>query len=77
MDRETDRYVIRCNNFVTASAYAAAQEWSLHEWSWFPAYTINNGVQVFERMRDVSDKVYINLKKYETPTIDPLKEYYK
>jgi hypothetical protein len=52
MDRETDRYVIRCNNFVIASLYAVERQWNMHEWSWFPAYTINSEVQVFERMRD-------------------------
>jgi hypothetical protein len=45
----TDRYVVRCNDFEAASKYAAANGWEKREWSWFPAYTLNKTIQVFER----------------------------
>ena len=48
----TDRWVVRCNDFATAARYAAEQNWALREWTWLPAYTIQKGVQVFERMKD-------------------------
>jgi hypothetical protein len=45
----TDRYVVRCNDFEAASKYAAANGWEKREWSWFPAYTLNKTIQIFER----------------------------
>jgi hypothetical protein len=45
----TDMWVIRSNDFVIASQYAAKQGWALREWSWLPAYTINKDLQIFER----------------------------
>jgi len=48
----TDRWIVRCNNFTIASKYAAEKNWSLSEWAWLPAYTIQNTIQVFERVQD-------------------------
>lgn len=45
----TDRWIIRSNDFVSASQYAAKQGWALREWAWLPAYTISKGLQIFER----------------------------
>ena len=45
----TDRWIIRSNNFVSASQYAAKQEWALRDWAWLPAYTISKDLQIFER----------------------------
>lgn len=53
MNRDTDRYVVRSESFSDASEYAARNNWSLHEWTWLPAYTISKNIQVFERMRNV------------------------
>lgn len=50
MDRDTDRYVVRCNNFANAARYAAEQNWHLSEWAWLPAYTVNDGIQIFGRV---------------------------
>lgn len=52
VNRDIDRYVVRCESFTDAARYAAEQNWSLHEWTWLPAYTISKNIQVFERMRD-------------------------
>lgn len=53
MNRDIDRYVVRCESYAAASEYAARNDWSLHEWAWLPAYTISKNIQVFERMRNV------------------------
>ena len=45
----TDRWIIRSNDFVSASQYAAKQKWALREWAWLPAYTISKDLQIFER----------------------------
>ena len=45
----TDRWVVRCNNFDAAAKYAGEQDWSLRSWTWLPAYTVHNTIQVFER----------------------------
>lgn len=52
MDENTDRYVVRSNNFASAARYAAEQNWRLSEWAWLPAYTVHSTIQVFERMRN-------------------------
>jgi hypothetical protein len=46
----TDMWVIRSNDFVIASQYAAKQGWALREWAWLPAYTINKDLQILNSM---------------------------
>lgn len=70
---DTDRWVVRCSDFATASQYAADQNWSLREWTWLPAYTGSKAVQVFERVG--KETVTLHLYKYGSPRIDPLREY--
>ncbi len=45
----TDQWVIRCNNFYDAAKFAVSQKWTAREWSWAPAYTSNNTIQIFKR----------------------------
>lgn len=50
MSNDTDRYVIRCNDFSVAAAYAAQMDWRIAEWSWAPAYTVHKNIQVYARV---------------------------
>lgn len=52
MSVKKDSYVVRCNSFYNAAKYAAEKGWHISEWAWLPAYTVQNRIQVFERVED-------------------------
>lgn len=48
---DTDKWVIRCGNFYDALMFANSKKWTVREWSWAPAHTTKNAIQVFRRWR--------------------------
>ncbi len=46
---DADQWVIRCSNFYDATTFASSQRWSSREWSWAPAHTSKNTIQIFKR----------------------------
>lgn len=51
MTDNKDNWVVRSSNFYDALVYAQSNKWAVHEWSWAPAHTTKNVIQVFKRWR--------------------------